>query len=319
MHMSSKTWDVVIIGGGPAGLTAGLYTSRACLRTLLLEKGAIGGQAATTDWVENYPGFVEGVSGFDLMLRFQQQAERFGLEIRQEEVLGLEAEDSWKQVRTAEGVYSARAVIIASGASPRRLGVPGEDTFYGRGVSYCATCDGAFFRDKTVAVVGGGNAAVEEAIFLTRYVSQLYLIHRRDRLRATGIAQERAFRNPKIKFCWNSAVEEIRGKDQVEKICIRDLKTRQVRELAVDGVFVYVGVDPNTAFLRSAVRQNNEGYIITDSMLQTSVPGVFAAGDVRDKDFRQIATAVGDGALAALYAERYLASQIEKAEPGSRT
>lgn len=309
--MGDKAWDVIIIGGGPAGLTAGLYTSRACLRTLLLEKGAIGGQASTTDWVENYPGFVEGVSGFDLMLRFQQQAERFGLEIRQEEAVALEVEDPWKRVRTPEGVYTGRVVIIASGASPRRLGVPGEDTFYGRGVSYCATCDGAFFKDKVVAVVGGGNAAVEEAIFLTRYVSQLYLIHRRDRLRATGIAQERAFRNPKIRFCWNSTVEEIRGREHVEKICLRDVKTRQTRELAVDGVFVYVGVDPNTAFLRSVVRQNGEGYIITDGTLQTSVPGVFAAGDVRDKDFRQIATAVGDGALAALYAERYLAAQGE--------
>lgn len=301
-------WDVIIIGGGPAGLTAGLYSSRAKLKTLLLEGGVIGGQAATTDWIENYPGFVDGVSGFELMYAFQQQAEKFGLEIRNEEALSLEVSEGVKTVSTSEASFSARAIIIASGAKPRQLGVPGEETFHGRGVSYCATCDGAFFQEKTVAVVGGGDAAVEEAIFLTRYALKVYLVHRRDTLRATGIIQERAFRNPKIHLCWNSAVQEIKGEGRVQTVSLRDLKTRKKKELEVDGVFIYVGVDPNTSFLRDAVRLSKEGYVCVDNSLQTSIPGVFAAGDVRDKDLRQVATAVGDGALVVYSVERYLAT-----------
>lgn len=303
-----EIWDVIIVGGGPAGLTAGLYSARARLKTLLLEGGMIGGQAATTEWIENYPGFADGVSGFELMYTFQRQAEKFGLEIKNEEVVGLESTEGLKTVSTLESRYSGKAVIIASGARPRKLGVPGEETFHGRGVSYCATCDGAFFQDKTVIVVGGGDAAVEEALFLTRYASQVYLVHRRDQLRAAGIIQERLFRNPKVTVCWNSTVQEIKGVEKVEAVVLRDLKTRQTRELKTDGVFIYIGVQPNTAFLGTLVRTNKEGYICVDNSLQTSIPGVFAAGDVRDKDLRQIATAVGDGALVVFSVERYLAS-----------
>ncbi|NPV91930.1 MAG: thioredoxin-disulfide reductase [Firmicutes bacterium] len=299
-------WDLIIIGGGPAGLTAGMYAARARLKTLLLEGGAIGGQATTTDWIENYPGFPEGVSGFELMYSFQQQAERFGLEIRYEEVQGLGLAGGVKTVSTPEGSYQAKAIVIASGARHRRLGVPGEAEFHGRGVSYCATCDGAFFLDSTVAVVGGGDAAVEEAVFLTRYASQVYLVHRRDKLRATSILQERALGNPKITPCWNSTVDEIKGENRVAALVLNDVKTRDKRELKVDGVFVYVGIDPNTAFLGDEIRRSQEGYVWVDETLQTSVPGVFAAGDVRDKDLRQVATAVGDGALVVFSVERYL-------------
>jgi len=303
-----ELWDVIIIGGGPAGLTAGLYCARARLRTLLLERGLIGGQATSTDWIENYPGFVEGIAGPDLMLAFHAQAERFGLELKMEEAVELEPEGPYRIIKTGSGVYRGKSVIIASGAHPRLLGIAGETNFYGRGVSYCATCDGAFFQDRVVAVVGGGDAAVEEAIYLTRHVSRVYLVHRRDSLRAAGVIQERAFRNPKITILWNTVMESILGEAQVTAMRVRELKTRQSREIPVDGVFVYVGVDPNTAFVSSILRLNREGYVCTDHNLQTSVPGVFAVGDVRDKDLRQIATAVGDGAMVSTSVERYLAS-----------
>ena len=303
-----ETYDTIIIGGGPAGLTAALYAARARLKTLLLEKGMPGGQASTTDLIENYPGFPQGISGPDLMLNFQEQAIRFGLELRYQEVKQAEIEGEIKTVLTAEGQYRTRTIIVCSGANPRRLGVPGEEGFVGRGVSYCATCDGALYQGRTIAVLGGGDAAVEEALFLTRFARHVYIIHRRDKLRATRIAQERAFRHEKISFIWNTKVQEIKGEKSVQKLLLLNTENQEEQELSVEGVFVYIGVVPNSNFLEGIVQLTSEGYIHTNSRLETSMPGVFAAGDIRDKDLRQVATAVGDGAVAALSVERYLDS-----------
>lgn len=300
-------YDVIIIGGGPAGLTAGLYAARAKLKTLLIERGMPGGQASTTDVIENYPGFPQGIAGPELMMNFQEQAARFGMEMKIEEVTGLAMGDI-KRVATASGEYQARAVIIASGAKPRPLGVPGELEFWGRGVSYCATCDGAFFKDQDVVVVGGGDAAVEEGLFLTRYASQVTLVHRRDRFRAARVIQERAFNNPKINVRWDTVVDQIAGGEKVEKVVFRNVKTSQSEEYPTAGVFVFIGVDPNSAFLKDIVAMTPEGYVVTDENLATSAPGIFAAGDIRNKNLRQVATAVGDGAVAAVSAERYLAN-----------
>ncbi|NLK52857.1 MAG: thioredoxin-disulfide reductase [Syntrophomonadaceae bacterium] len=306
-----EKYDVIIIGGGPAGLTSGLYTARARIKTLLLEKGTPGGQASMTELIENYPGFPQGISGLDLMLNFQEQATRFGLEMRYQEVIEIGLDQVLKQVKTEENCYQARAVIISSGAAPRKLGITGEEQFTGRGVSYCATCDGAFFQDQTVAVVGGGDAAVEEAVYLTRFAQTVYLIHRRGALRAARVVQERAFNNPKIRFLWHTAVKEIQGKQKVEKLILENLQDNQISELNVNGVFIYIGVDPNTRFLQQRITLSPEGYIETNNQLETSVPGIFAAGDVRNKELRQVSTAVGDGALAALAVERYLAAETK--------
>ncbi len=303
-----EIYDAIIIGGGPAGLTTALYASRARLKTLLLEKGLPGGQASTTDLIENYPGFPQGISGPDLMLNFQEQAIRFGLDLRYQEVQQAEIEGKTKIVHTEEGYYKTRTLVICSGANPRSLGVPGEAEFIGRGVSYCATCDGALYQGRTIAVLGGGDAAVEEALFLTRFAKQVHLIHRRDKLRAARIAQERAFRHEKINFIWNTQVQAVQGGKSVENLLLLNTQNQEKRELPVEGVFVYIGVEPNSSFLAGKVELTAEGYIKTDTRLATSVPGVFAAGDVRDKDLRQVATAVGDGAIAALSVERYLDS-----------
>ncbi|MBS3975326.1 MAG: thioredoxin-disulfide reductase [Syntrophomonadaceae bacterium] len=304
-------YDLLIIGGGPAGLTSGLYAARAGLKTLLLEKAAPGGQAAVTDMIDNYPGFPEGISGPELMMKFMAQAERFGLESRFEGVLEVSLSPGEKRVKTDGGEYSAQGVIIASGASPRELGVPGEKEFRGRGVSYCATCDGAFFRNKRVLVAGGGDAAVEEGIFLTKFASQVILVHRRDALRAARVLQDRAQVNEKMEIRYHTVVEEIRGGRLVEKVKLKDTKTGAVMEEPVSGVFVFVGTEPNTGFLGQTVTLNESGYILTNETLGTSVPGVFAAGDVRAKFLRQVSTAVGDGAVAAMAAERWLAEQAK--------
>lgn len=303
----AEIYDVIIIGGGPAGLTAGLYASRARLKTLMFEKGIPGGQASTTDIIENYPGFPEGISGPDLMNKFYEQAVKFGLEMRFQEVLKLSFEDSIKTVWTGNDHFQARTVIVGSGATPRQLGVPGEDRLRGRGVSYCATCDGAFFQDKTLAVVGGGDAAVEEALYLTRYARQVYLIHRRDKLRATQVLQEKAFKHPKICFIWNTEVKEILGNEVVEGVVLQNNQENQISELSVNGVFIYIGVKPNTEYLKPEIKLTPEGYIETNDNLETSVPGIFAVGDVRNKDLRQVVTAVSDGAVAIISAEKYLA------------
>lgn len=303
--------DLLIIGGGPAGLTAGLYAARAGLKTLLLEMAAPGGQAAVTDTIDNYPGFPEGISGPELMMKFMAQAERFGLETRYEGVLEVNFSPREKLVKTDGGDYVAQAVIIASGASPRELGVPGEKEFRGRGVSYCATCDGAFFRNKRVLVVGGGDAAVEEGIFLTKFASQVILVHRREALRATRVLQDRALANEKMELRFNAVVEEIRGGRLVESVRLKDTTTGDVLDEPIDGVFIFVGTEPNTGFLGQAVTLDERGYVLTNETLGASVAGVFAAGDVRSKFLRQVSTAVGDGAVAAMAAERWLAEQAK--------
>ncbi|MCX8116465.1 MAG: thioredoxin-disulfide reductase [Desulfobacterota bacterium] len=299
-------YDVIIIGGGPAGLTAGLYTSRARLQTLLIETGLFGGQMTTTELIENYPGFPEGVSGEELSRLMEEQAKRFGLETLTDEVVEVHLEGDLRKVKTYGGEFRCRALIICTGTEYRKLGVPGEEEFKGRGLSYCATCDGAFFKDSRVAVVGGGDSALTEALFLTKFVNELLLIHRRDALRATKIYQERAMSHPKIRFVWNSVVEEIKGDQVVRSVRVRDVKTGESKEIPIDGIFLFIGLVPRTTFLKGLVEMDEAGYILTDENCQTSVEGVFAAGDCRRKLLRQIATAVGDGATAAFAAEKYL-------------
>lgn len=300
-------YDLVIIGGGPAGLTAGLYGARAGLKTMIIEMSMPGGQAGLTDAIENYPGFPQGISGPELMSKFFQQAKNFGAETAMTQVKGVSLAGDIKTVYTTKGEYQARAVIIASGAQAKPLNVPGEAEFRGRGVSYCATCDGAFFKDKKVAVIGGGDSAVEEALFLTKFAREVVIVHRRDRLRATKVLQERAKANPKIDFRWNCVVESITGGSMVEAINLKNVKTGETFQEPVDGVFVFIGTIPNTDFLDASIGLNEKGYIIANDFLSTAIPGVFVAGDVREKFLRQVATAVGDGATAAMAAERYLA------------
>ena len=310
--MSGPEYDLIIIGGGPAGLAAGLYASRARLKTRMVEKLSPGGQVITTDWVENYPGFPEGVSGFDLIDKMREQAERFGLEITLGETMSLERNGGLIQVNLADGKLVSKAVIIASGVQPNQLGVPGEKELTGRGVSYCGTCDGPFFRDMEILVVGGGDTAVEEALFLTRFASKVHLCHRRDELRATGILRERITAEPKVEFHWSAVVTAIEAdaRDQVGGAILKDLKTGEKYTLPVNGVFMFVGVHPATGFLDGFVELDERGFILADEELATSQPGVLAAGDVRVKTLRQIVTAVGDGATAAFNAERYIQDNL---------
>jgi len=306
--MMSKEYDIIIIGGGPAGLSAGIYASRARLRTLLIEKGMFGGLIANAELVENYPGFPEGISGFDIGERMSQQASKFGLETLSAEVTGVDLLKDIKIINTTEGDFSTRAVIIASGAERKRLGVPGEDIFINRGVSYCATCDGALFRDRVVAVVGGGDSAVEEALFLTRFASKVIIIHRRNQLRASKMAQERALSNKKIDPMWDTVVEEIKGDSKVSQLVVRNVKSGATAQIVADGVFVYVGQTPNTGFLKGQLPLDKEGYIITDDRMGTLIKGVYATGDIRKNSSRQVITAAGDGATAAISAEKFLSS-----------
>ena len=298
-----EIYDLVIVGAGPAGITAGIYAKRARLKAVVIEKLGVGGQIVVSDSVENYPGFPE-ISGYELMQKFEEQARSFDLEIEDGEVVEITDEGEYKSVRTDDRDYKTRSVIIASGAKPSRLGVKGEAELIGKGVSFCATCDGFFFRDKDILVVGGGDSAITEALFLSKIVNKVYVAHRRSELRAAKILQERAFANPKIEFVWNSVVEEITGKDTVEGVVLRDVVTEERSGLAVSGVFMYVGLVPNTGFVD--VEKDDAGFILTDERLATSVTGIFAAGDCRTTLLRQVATAVGDGALAAVSAERYL-------------
>jgi thioredoxin reductase (NADPH) len=300
--------DLIIIGGGPAGLTAGLYNARARLDVLLLERLLPGGQVLTTDWVENYPGFPDGISGFELMERMKTQAEKFGLKIQGEEVLKLELTEKKKVVHTGKGSLESKAVILACGATWKKLGIEGEDHLMGRGVSFCATCDGPFYREQEVAVIGGGDTAVEEAIFLTRFVSKVHLVHRRDQLRATKLLQERVMAQEKIEFVWDTVPVKIIGKDGVDGIELKNVKTGSVTRLDVKGVFVFIGTIPNTEFVRGQIELDESGFVVTDNDMETSVPGVFAAGDIRSKLFRQISTAVGEGAAASFSAEKYIES-----------
>ena len=302
-------YDVIIIGGGPAGLTAGLYTSRAGLRTLLVERLMPGGLAATTDMVENYPGFPEGIPGPELMQRFEEQAVRFGLEVRMAQVQAISVQGGDRVVSVGDEELAAGALIIASGSSPRKLGVPGEDAFRGRGVSYCATCDGPLYRDAVLAMVGGGDSAVKEGIFLTKFARKVYLIHRRDQLRASGVTRDRALSNEKIEFVWDSVVEEILGEQMVSGVRVRNVKTREQSTFPVDGVFIFVGTEPNTGFVKGILKLDEKGTLVTNRDTQTLVPGIFAAGDVQESFAQQIAVAVGHGAQAAMMAEHYLAEQ----------
>lgn len=301
--------ELIIIGGGPAGLTAALYAARANTNPLVLLGEAAGGQAATTHEIENYPGFPEGVNGPDLGRRMQTQAERFGAQMLLDFAILVDFKRYPFVVKTPTQDYTAKAVIIATGSSPRKLGVPGEDRFRTHGVSYCATCDGYFFKDKEVVVVGGGNSALDESLFLTRLVSRVTIIHRRDQLRADPILQKRAMENPKIDFLWNTVVEEILGDTEARAVRVRNLKTGEVKTLETGGVFIYIGHTPNTGLFVGQLELDEAGYIVTDRRQRTSVPGVFAAGDVQDSIFRQIATAVGTGSAAAIEAVRFLDEQ----------
>ncbi|MFN7065018.1 MAG: thioredoxin-disulfide reductase [Aquificaceae bacterium] len=300
-------YDALIVGGGPAGLTAGLYCARAKLNTLLFEKGILGGQIAITDLVENYPGFPEGISGKELTQKFKQQAERFGLQIVRREVSKIEkvAKEIFVHLRTGE-VLRSKTVILTVGSNPRRFGVVGEKEFLNRGVSYCATCDGALFEGVPIAVIGGGDSATQESLFLTRSASKVHLVHRRDQLRAQKGLQERVFSNPKIEFVANKVVEEIRGGDFVEKILLRDIRDGSLSELTVEGVFIFIGLEPNTGFLKGTIGLDDKGYIITDDRMRTSMEGVFAGGDCRSGATGQVAVAVGEGCIAAIEAERYI-------------
>lgn len=301
-------YDVVIIGGGPAGLTAGVYAGRANLKTLIIEKGLPGGQMQNTLEVENYPGF-EQILGPELAERMHKHALRFGADWKQAEVTGVELDGAEKVIETTDGPVQAKSVIIASGAYPRYLNVPGERKFAGRGVSYCATCDGAFFRDKRVIVVGGGDSAVEEGVFLTRFAASVTIVHRRDKLRAQPVLQERAFKNEKISFIWNSEVREILGDMKVTGVRIENNKTSEMSEHAADGVFIYVGFIANSKYLANTPILDEDGYIPTDEHMQTKVAGVYAVGDIRQTDLRQIVTATRDGGMAAMEAYHYLESQ----------
>ncbi len=301
--------DLIIIGGGHAGLTAGLYGSRAGLQTLLVEKLSPGGQVLITDQVENYPGFPEGLSGFELVEKMTAHARKFGMEEMNGEVIGMEYHHPEAvTVKLADGnTLAAKAVIIATGAGHRRLEIPGEEEFTGRGVSYCATCDGPFFRDQEVAVIGGGDSAVQEAIFLTKFASRVYLIHRRDRLRAVKALQERAFENPKIEFIYDSVVKRFDGDESgLRSVTIENLRNGKVSDLAVGGGFIFVGMVPNTGFLKGVVDLDGQGFVITDEWMKTSANRIFAAGDCRSKPLLQIVTAASDGATAAFAAEHLI-------------
>ncbi len=302
----ARPYDVIIIGGGPAGMTAGLYASRARLRTLLIENGLFGGQMTTTELIENYPGFPQGVSGEELSRLMEEQTKRFGMEAISDEVTEVSLEKDLKRVKTYEGEFFCRALIICTGTEYRKLGVPGEEKFKGRGISYCATCDGAFFRDSRIIVVGGGDSALTEALFLTKFVSELTIIHRRDALRATKIYQERVLSNPKIKFLWNSVVQEIKGDSVVRSVVVKNVKSGEVKEVETEGAFLFIGLTPRTQFLKELVQMDESGYIVTNENYETSIKGIFAAGDCRKKLLRQISTSVGDGATAAFAAEKYL-------------
>lgn len=305
--MSIDIYDLIIIGGGPAGLTAGLYAVRARLKTVLLERlPLLGGQIVYAEKVENYPGFPQGVSGQELTSLMETQAKGFGLEIRNSEVSGITVQGAVKVVSTDEGDLVGKAVIVATGASPNRLGVEGEERLIGRGISFCGTCDGFFFKGRDIILVGGGDTAMEEALFLTRFADKVTIVHRRNTLRAAKVLQERVFSNSKIDFIWDSVVEKIQGERAVEKVVLKNLATGEVTTRATSGVLIFVGTKPNTGFLQGLLRGDEQGYLLTNERLETSQPGIFAAGDARKKLLRQVATAVGEGATAAYAAEKYL-------------
>jgi len=305
--------NLIIIGSGPAGLTAAIYAGRAELKPLLLAGQQLGGQVALSSEIDNYPGFPETINGSELYQRMQKQAERFGARIEIDEVTEVDLSKHPFVVKAWGGTYETKALIVATGTTPRKLGVPGEKELRGKGVSYCAVCDGFFFKDREVAVVGGGDAAAEEANYLTKYASKVYLIHRRNRLRAERYWQQRVFNNEKIQVIWNSIVTKILGEEAVTGAQLKNVTTGETSTLKVQGVFIYIGDVPNTAFLGGQLELDERGYIVTDRHMRTNVPGVFAAGDVREPYVRQIATAVGSGARAAFSADRFIAELEDRA------
>ncbi|MFC2045241.1 thioredoxin-disulfide reductase [Chloroflexota bacterium] len=304
----NNEYNVLIIGGGPAGLSAGIYTSRAGLNSLLIEQALAGGQIMEAELVENFPGFLEGISGMELGQLMYQQAIKYGVKTITAEVTGLELQGEQKLVKSVDDTFIAKVVIIASGAERQKLNVPGEDRLTGKGVSYCATCDAPFFRDLPIAIVGGGNTAITEALHLAKFAAKVTVIHRRDQLRASAIIQERALNELKIDFLWDSVVEEIEGDNSVNQIKLRQVKTGEKSTLEVGGIFISVGIKPNTGYLSDFLELDDSGYIITNDRMETNIPGIFAAGDIRHNSGRQAITAAGDGATAAIYAEKYLAN-----------
>lgn len=302
-------YDVIIIGGGAAGLAASIYAVRAMLKTLVIEKKAVGGQILLTGEIENYPGFPEPVDGPELAALYEKQAARFGVEFEYDTVTSLDVEGAVKRVVCEDGAYTSKAVIIASGGEHNKLGVPGEVEYWGKGVSYCATCDGNFFRGLDVAVIGGGDAAMDEGLYLTRMTSKVTVVHRRDALRASKILQRRAFDNPKMEFVWDTVVEKIEGNGEVDAMTLKNLKTGEASRVPVQGVFIFIGFHPVNDFMQGAVELDNAGHVVANLQMETSVPGVFAAGDVRQFSDRQLANAVGDGVAAALAAYRYIEGQ----------
>lgn len=318
MNIGGKSFSmeqVVIMGSGPAGLTAAIYAGRSQLSPLVLTGSLLGGQAATTSEIENYPGFPNGIGGMELTQLMQQQAQRFGARVEMDEVVEVDLRQHPFIIKTYSATYEANTLIVATGVSPRLLGVPGEEKFKGRGVSYCATCDGFFYKDKTVVVVGGGDSAVEEAIYLTRFASKVYIVHRRNQLRAQKIVQERALQNHKIEIKWDSVVMEVLGTDRVTGVRVKNVRTGEESVLIADGVFTYIGNVPNTQLFRGQLELDEHGYIVTDRRMHTSVPGVFAAGDVQEQVLKQVATAVGSGAIAAMEAEKFIAEMEGRAYP----
>jgi len=299
-------FDVVIIGGGPSGYTAGIYCSRAGYDTLILSGILPGGQLVNTTEVENYPGFEKGIMGPDLMIEMRKQTQRMGTTIIDDEVVDVDFRHKPFKVLTASEEYEGRAVIIATGANPRKLGLPGEQTFAGKGVSYCATCDGPFFRNQELIVVGGGDSAVEEATFLTKFATTVHLVHRRETLRASKIMQERAEKNNKIKFHWNSAVIDIKGDQKMQQAVLKNIKTGEEKTLGVAGLFVAIGHEPNTKLFNKQIDLDDDGYIILKNKTHTNIEGVFAAGDVHDRNYRQAITAAGFGCMAAIDVDKYL-------------
>lgn len=299
-------YDVIIIGGGPAGLTSAIYTSRARLKTLLIETYDPAGQAAITDWIENYPGFPEGINGFQLIENFKNQAKQFGTEIIMDKVTKLEKHENGWKITAGSKKYTCLGIIIATGAKPKELGIPGEKEYRGKGVSYCATCDGALFKDKDITVVGGGDTAIKEAFFLTKFAKKLYIVHRRDRLRATKIDQEKVLNNEKIEIVWSSTATAIQGNTKVDGVKVKNVKTNEEKIINCDGIFVFIGFIPNTEFLKGLIKLDKDGYIIANPFMETSKKGLYACGDCTQKLLRQVITACGDGATAAFSCQQYI-------------
>ncbi|HCO12363.1 MAG TPA: thioredoxin-disulfide reductase [Desulfonauticus sp.] len=300
-------FEVAVIGGGPAGLTAALYLLRARRKVLLVEKLSPGGQVLLTEKIENYPGFPEGITGFELADAFAAQVEKYeGLHKHFGEVKKIEVGDKYHTLHLEESTVQVKALVVASGARWRKLGVPGEQELAGKGISYCAICDGNFFRDQVVACIGGGDTALEESLYLSKIVKKIYLIHRRDKFRGTKIYQEKVLANPKIEVIWDSVVEEFKGQESLEKVVLKNVKNGNTSELEVSGAFIFIGVEPNSEFLPPEVKKDERGFVLTDSEMQTNIKGIYAAGDIRAKNCRQVSTAVGDGACAGFNVANYL-------------